>query len=469
MKRLQIFLKAFMKRRTKDVLKKDGALNFGGKSKDGKEKGGFQIVARNVETVIGEFTAKERAFYERLSNRAESRLAEMMGGERNDYIGALVLLLRLRQACDHPSLTKSNVKDDKDALTTGSKSGPQAGTQTPRKPKEADADELADLLGGLSVATKRCDICQTTLNRDNSTAGGIRCNDCEEDLNASVKKPKKHKKHRKSKHKHRKEKKVQHESDDEDEDEGPIARKPARQRRVVVDSDDEEEEGEWIVSEGEQNTPDLGKAGGTDDEDAEGGGDTLGSVDSDSFASIDDGTPSKKKDDSFIVHDTDSEDEAPIIRQQLRKPKVISLDSDEESGSATEKDDDDSGSEGDSEEDEEESETEASDQEYNASDLTPSTKIRQLLTILEKETPDHKVIVFSQFTSMLDLIEPFLRREGYNFTRYDGSMRNDHREASLEKLRNNKRTRILLCSLKCGSLGLNLTAASRLGNAQHRY
>jgi SNF2 family DNA or RNA helicase len=63
---------------------------------------------------------------------------------------------------------------------------------------------------------------------------------------------------------------------------------------------------------------------------------------------------------------------------------------------------------------------------------------------------------------MLDLIEPFLRREKYNFTRYDGSMKNDHREASLQKLRNDKRTRVLLCSLKCGSLGLNLTAASRV-------
>jgi hypothetical protein len=99
---------------------------------------------------------------------------------------------------------------------------------------------------------------------------------------------------------------------------------------------------------------------------------------------------------------------------------------------------------------------------YDAADVVPSTKIRQLLAILEKETPGHKVIVFSQFTSMLDLIEPFLKRSKYSFTRYDGSMRNDLREASLHKLRNDKNTRVLLCSLKCGSLGLNLTCASRV-------
>jgi SNF2 family DNA or RNA helicase len=459
MKRLQIFLKAFMKRRTKDVLKKEGALNFGGKSKNGEEKkGAFQIVGRNIETVIGEFTAKERSFYDRLNDRAESRLKEMMGGEKRDYIGALVLLLRLRQACNHPSLTKSNMKEDKDALTTGQKSGPQSGLQTPRKAaKEDDADDLADLLGGLTVETKRCDVCQTKLHSDNTVPGAIRCNECETDLNASVKKSKKHKKSHK--HKHKDGKKEKHQPADSEDEDAPKLPKASRQRRVVVDSDDEDEAGgEWLVGEDEQGATKLGKAGGTDDENAEGGGDTLASVDSHASGSSDEDEDTAG---SFIVHDTDSEEEGPVVRKAKSKKlsksaKVIGLDSDAEDSSEA---DSDSSTEDDSEED---SGSEESDIEYNASDLTPSTKIRQLLTILEKETPDHKVIVFSQFTSMLDLIEPFLRRGGFNFTRYDGKMRNDHREASLAKLRNDKRCRVLICSLKCGSLGLNLTAASRV-------
>ncbi|KAF1845271.1 uncharacterized protein K460DRAFT_366144 [Cucurbitaria berberidis CBS 394.84] len=445
MKRLQIFLKAFMKRRTKEVLKKDGALNFGGKAKGSGDKPAFQIVARNVETIIGEFTAKERAFYDRLSDRAQSRLDEMMGGEKQDYIGALVLLLRLRQACNHPNLTKSNVKDDKDALTTGSKSGAPTDLQTPRKvSKDTDADDLADLLGGLSVATKRCDICQKALTRDNAEADAVRCTECETDLHVSTKKKKKHRKH---KHKSEKAKKDQEQLN------------PARQRRVIVDSDDEHEaEGEWIVPEDQQHVKDLGKAGGTDDENMEGGGDTLASVDSSATESENE---SKSQMNSFIVHDTDSEDEAPVPRKKNLKntPRVLSLDSDDGADSPSESND--SGSEEDSEDSDSDSEA-SSEVVYNASDLTPSTKIRQLLAILEKETPDHKVIVFSQFTSMLNLIEPFLKRGNYIFTRYDGSMRNDLREASLHKLRNDKRTRVLLCSLKCGSLGLNLTAASRV-------
>ena len=91
-----------------------------------------------------------------------------------------------------------------------------------------------------------------------------------------------------------------------------------------------------------------------------------------------------------------------------------------------------------------------------------STKIKHVLKILHKEAPEHKFIIFSQFTSMLDLVEPFLKRDGLKYTRYDGSMRNDLREASLSRLRNDPGCRILLCSLKCGSLGLNLTAATRV-------
>jgi SNF2 family DNA or RNA helicase len=383
----------------------------------------------------------------------------------------LVLLLRLRQACNHPKLTKSNVKDDKDALTTGAKAKPQVGYETPRKAKDTDADDLADLLGGLSVATKRCDICQVVMSKSNAAAGAIRCNDCEDDLMASEKKPKKHKKHKKHrKHKHKKDRQPKFKEEDEEEEEEeeedkPQASKSSRHRRVVIDSDDEDEEGgEWLVPEDQRNEADLGKAGGTDDEDAEGGGDTLDSVDSVSFATEEDGTPTKKEMDSFIVHDTDSEDDGPVVRKRhlQKRKKVIDLvtdaDSDVGTGSDTEQTDSETGSETESEE----SDSAESVIEYNASDLTPSTKIRQLLSILEKETPEHKVIVFSQFTSMLDLIEPFLDREGYNFCRYDGSMKNDLREASLHKLRNDKRTRVLLCSLKCGSLGLNLTAASRV-------
>ncbi|KAG6336400.1 hypothetical protein ID866_2694 [Astraeus odoratus] len=95
-----------------------------------------------------------------------------------------------------------------------------------------------------------------------------------------------------------------------------------------------------------------------------------------------------------------------------------------------------------------------------------SAKIRKILDILkeinERSGGVEKTIIFSQFTSMLDLIEPFLDAEGVKHVRYDGSMQKDKRDASLEKIRNSKNTRCILISFKAGSTGLNLTACNNV-------
>ena len=410
-KRLQFYLKAFMKRRTKDVLKLEGALNPGGKpSKDGQNNG-FKITARKVESVLAEFSPEERNFYDRLEQRTDRSLEQMMGGEKMNYASALVLLLRLRQACNHPELVGGSMAKDRDALTTGSTSG----TQTPRKSKvvEDEIDAMADLLGGMSVKTKQCDVCQIELSKNEVSCGAIRCTECEENLASQRRK--------KEKHKDRKERKG-HLSAAKAKSENFKPRAP-KNRRVILD-DSEDEDAKWLVPENERHVQSLGKAGGSDDENAEGGGESLASDDS------------------------DTEDESSVQIVKSRQRKVVSVDATDEEAEEVE-------------EQEEESSSSDSD-DPSLSSITTSAKIRHLLTILHRESSTHKFIVFSQFTSMLDLIEPFLKRDNLSFTRYDGSMRNDLREASLDRLRNNSRTRILLCSLKCGSLGLNLTAASRV-------
>ncbi|KAG2134132.1 SNF2 family N-terminal domain-containing protein [Suillus clintonianus] len=95
-----------------------------------------------------------------------------------------------------------------------------------------------------------------------------------------------------------------------------------------------------------------------------------------------------------------------------------------------------------------------------------SAKIRKLLEILrdidERSESAEKTIIFSQFTSMLNLIEPFLTAEGIKYARYDGSMTKDKREASLEKIRSSKSTRCILISFKAGSTGLNLTCCNNV-------
>ncbi|KAK3717408.1 hypothetical protein LTR37_005797 [Vermiconidia calcicola] len=414
MKRLQYFLKAIMKRRTKDILKKEGALNFGGKAnsknEDGTEKKGqgMQIVKREVVTVECDFDQAEQGFYDRLQNRADERLQEMSKKGKNDYIGALVLLLRLRQACNHPRLVEMAMNKDKDAMTTGVGNG----SQTPRKQnrvEDGEMDALAALMGGVTVESKQCDVCQVDLSAAEMRGGAVRCTECDADLKAI-------------RDVGRKSKKVKTKKKQEE--------RKVRNRRVVMDDSDEEGEGEWIAG-GPERHISLGKAGGTDDEDAEGGGETLGSIDSVRSASDDSG-----------------EDDSPP-RTHRRRPVVKEESEDDEE----EEDEDDSDSD---------APIMAGLKPSGKGRDKPSTKIRRLLRILHTEVPEHKTIVFSQFTSMLDLIEPHLRSSNLRFARYDGSMRPDERETSLRSLREDPKCRILLCSLKCGSLGLNLTAAARV-------
>ncbi|KAF7295554.1 hypothetical protein MIND_01095400 [Mycena indigotica] len=95
-----------------------------------------------------------------------------------------------------------------------------------------------------------------------------------------------------------------------------------------------------------------------------------------------------------------------------------------------------------------------------------SAKIRMMVKLLRKiegrGDGDEKTIVFSQFTSMLDLLEPFLRKEGIRYVRYDGSMKPVDREAALTKIKTSLSTKVILISFKAGSTGLNLTCCNNV-------
>ena len=90
--------------------------------------------------------------------------------------------------------------------------------------------------------------------------------------------------------------------------------------------------------------------------------------------------------------------------------------------------------------------------------LARSAKIESLMTILRGE--DRKTIIFSQWTSMLDIIEPFLKSSKISYVKYYGSMTHSLREQSIREFKAG--VEVMLCSLKAGALGLNLTAASRV-------
>ncbi|WVQ97656.1 hypothetical protein IAU59_004770 [Kwoniella sp. CBS 9459] len=273
MKRLHIVLKAVMLRRTKDA------------TIDGKKI--LNLPGRTVQVTPCAFDAEERAFYDALEKKTELTFNKFVknGTAMANYTSVLTLLLRLRQACVHPSLVTKSLSVDAEAIADG-------GTQ-PKEVTEApdQADELADLLGGLGVASgKTCQMCFVKLQDPSAS----HCEAC-----------------------------------------------------------------------------------------------------------------------------------ADIARQAEQKSK-------------------------------------------EADDGLPPTsaKIRMLLKLLseidERSASKEKTIVFSQFTSFLDLIEPFLKRYSIAYVRYDGSMRNDKRQESLEKIKNHPGTRVILISFKAGSTGLNLTCCNNV-------
>jgi SWI/SNF-related matrix-associated actin-dependent regulator of chromatin subfamily A3 len=95
---------------------------------------------------------------------------------------------------------------------------------------------------------------------------------------------------------------------------------------------------------------------------------------------------------------------------------------------------------------------------------TSSSKIEALIKILkasEKE-PRTKTVVFSQWTSFLDILEKELEKHGMSFTRLDGKMPPSRRDAAIEALNSEPNCTIMLASLSVCSVGLNLVAANQV-------
>ncbi|KAI0883195.1 uncharacterized protein GGS22DRAFT_168091 [Annulohypoxylon maeteangense] len=94
-----------------------------------------------------------------------------------------------------------------------------------------------------------------------------------------------------------------------------------------------------------------------------------------------------------------------------------------------------------------------------------STKIELLVHELYRLRSDkmcHKSIIFSQFTSMLQLLQWRLQRAGITTVMLDGSMNPAQRQASINHFMKNTNVECFLVSLKAGGVALNLTEASRV-------
>lgn len=95
---------------------------------------------------------------------------------------------------------------------------------------------------------------------------------------------------------------------------------------------------------------------------------------------------------------------------------------------------------------------------------TSSSKIEALLEILKAshKKAGTKTVIFSQWTSFLNIIQGQLDKHGYKYARIDGTMRANQRDASLVALETDPDCTIMLASLAVCSVGLNLVAANQV-------
>ncbi|OLL24867.1 putative ATP-dependent helicase [Neolecta irregularis DAH-3] len=95
----------------------------------------------------------------------------------------------------------------------------------------------------------------------------------------------------------------------------------------------------------------------------------------------------------------------------------------------------------------------------------PSAKVEKTMDILRatrKKNHRTKTLIFSQFTTLLDILEYPLREAGIKFGRYDGSLSANARNEAIVSFQDNPNITVLLVSLKAGNVGLNLTAATEV-------
>lgn len=101
----------------------------------------------------------------------------------------------------------------------------------------------------------------------------------------------------------------------------------------------------------------------------------------------------------------------------------------------------------------------------------PHTKTKALVAdLLESKAqseinpdePPFKSVVFSGWTSHLDLIEFALKNAGITFTRLDGSMSRKARTQAMDDFREDNSVHVILVSIMAGGLGLNLTAGNNV-------
>ncbi|KAK8128624.1 hypothetical protein PG984_009732 [Apiospora sp. TS-2023a] len=97
--------------------------------------------------------------------------------------------------------------------------------------------------------------------------------------------------------------------------------------------------------------------------------------------------------------------------------------------------------------------------------MVPSAKTTTVKhTILEwqKDAPDDKIIIFTQFLQEGQILGRMLQAEGFKFLYFFGEMSSKDKTTAVDIFHQNDDVKIMIASLKCGGVALNLTCANRV-------
>ncbi|KAE9121709.1 DNA repair protein [Phytophthora fragariae] len=372
--RLKVLLTPILLRRTKHSRDKQGKMIV-------------QLPPKHVDLVRLEFSPDERAFYQAVydKSRAEFNGFVASGSAMTSYVAIFALLLRLRQACDHPLLALG--KDFEQALKPDDKSAGAATATSARsafQPQQNESSEayyqrIAAQLQKDMQASNRTQLLDSTDN-ESSSAGGLTASYIQSVI-AQV-------------------------EDGLESQECPICLDPPQNAvltpcaHVLCDQ---------CLRDSLANDPENGCPV------------CRTVVDMAKVFKLPPPAASKAQEDDCKTTDSVPDDKRTVVA-----------------------DDDGSGFE--------------------------SAKLQQLLRDLKAiklenesaESPEQrrKVVVFSQWTSMLEMVSQLLQRHGFSHCTFNGALSQEQRERVLTKFAKDPSVEVLVISLKAGGVGLNLTCAS---------
>ncbi|OAX39929.1 hypothetical protein K503DRAFT_865031 [Rhizopogon vinicolor AM-OR11-026] len=449
--RLQAIFTLIMLRRKKDSLL------------DGKRL--VELLPKHVEMEQLEFSQEEREIYQMVEARSQARFNRFLraGTVLKNYHQVLVMLLRLRQICSHPAL----IQETSDALIAADEliGGPDLKAELARAARLVSTDFVKklkekyfqDALARIqaekespdaTAETEECPVCMDTFTEPRVTAcSHTFCRDCVANVLNSLpvqdmEDPRKYK---------------------GSERPCPSCRAPISADaifiRVAFEPTDAELSGKKSASSSSDSDDEMLRVSDMIIRGIKGKGRARrirkrrAVYDSD-YEDDDDDDLS-----DFIVEDDEDGEEKDTKREmkkRLKKRRAMVVESDDEFDA-----------------DEREVVIGRSswkvpasmDQVKTMSRFLPSTKMNRMMDLLEQcsqETPGDKTIVISQWTECLKLVSDYLSEKKIPHVMYQGSMSRNQRDQAVRVFMMGSTAQVMLMSLKCGGVGLNLTRANRV-------